>query len=197
MSTQLTERNLTKGIPAVARDSGEASRLNLGCGSDIRPGHVNLDVAPLPGVDVVHDLSTLPYPFPDNRFDHITAFNILEHLPDTIGVLEELWRISRNGGELLVRVPYWNSIDGVTDPTHVRWFNQYTFQFFDPTNPRCARRSYYTDARFRIAEESFFVRVPGRYVRVRNPLLKKVVAAFAHFLCNVIRILEYRLVVVK
>lgn len=173
------------------------SRLNLGCGSDIRPGHINLDVAPLPGVDVVHDLASLPYPFPDNRFDHITAFNILEHLPDTIGVLEELWRISRNGGELLVRVPYWNSIDGITDPTHVRWFNQYTFQFFDPTSPRCQRRSYYTPARFRIAEESFFVRVPGRYIRIRNPVLKKVAAIGAHFLCNVIRILEYKLVVVK
>ena len=190
MATRLTDVASTN--PATTR-----SRLNLGCGSDIRPEYVNLDVAPLPGVDVVHDLASLPYPFPDDRFDHITAFNILEHLPDTIGVLEELWRISRNGGEILVRVPYWNSLDGITDPTHVRWFNQYTFQFFDPTNPRCARRSYYTHARFRIADESFFVRVPRRYVRVRHPMLKGVVAAGAHFLCNVIRILEYRLVVIK
>src|SRR5688500_1781806 len=164
MATELTELK----VPGIGAD---AKRLNLGCGSDIRPGHVNLDVAALPGVDVVHDLASLPYPFPDDRFEHITAFNILEHLPDTIGVLEELWRISRQGGELHVRVPYWNSLDGVTDPTHVRWFNQYTFQFFDPTNPRCQRRSYYTKARFRIAEESFFVRVPGRYVRLRNPAL--------------------------
>ena len=190
MATRLTNRE-TKQL-AVGPD-----RLNLGCGSDIRAGHVNLDVAALPGVDVVHDLASLPYPFPDDRFDHITAFNILEHLPDTIGVLEELWRITRNGGEVHVRVPYWNSLDGVTDPTHVRWFNQYTFQFFDPASPRCARRSYYSKARFRIAEESFFVRVPGRYVRIRNRALKAVVAAAAHFLCNVIRILEYRLVVIK
>jgi SAM-dependent methyltransferase len=174
-----------------------AKKLNLGCGSDIRPGFVNLDVAALPGVDVVHDLGTLPYPFPDNTFDEVVAFNILEHLPNTIGVLEEIWRITRPGGVLHLRVPYWNSLDGITDPTHVRWFNQYTFQFFDPTTERNKRRSYYTRARFRIADEAFFTRVPGRYVRVGNPALKRVLAVGAHFLCNVIRILEYRLVTVK
>jgi predicted SAM-dependent methyltransferase len=171
--------------------------LNLGCGSDIRSGYVNLDVSPLPGVDVVHNLAKLPYPFEDNRFDEIVAFNILEHLPDTIGVLEELWRISRPGGVLHVRIPYWNSLDGITDPTHVRWFNQYTFQFFDPTHPRCQRRGYYTPARFRITDEAFFTRVPGRYVRVSNAALKGVLAVGAHYLCNVIRMLEYRLTAIK
>lgn len=172
-------------------------RLNLGCGSDIRSGYVNLDVAALPGVDVVHDLAKLPYPFADNEFDEIICFNILEHLPDTIGVLEEIWRISRPGGSVHIRVPYWNSLDGVTDPTHVRWFNQYTFQFFDPRSPRHQRRSYYSRARFHIAYEAFFVRVPRRYVRCAHPALKAVIAAAAHFLCNVIRILEYRLTAVK
>jgi SAM-dependent methyltransferase len=173
------------------------TKLNLGCGADIRPGYLNLDVAPLPGVDVVHNLATLPYPFADDEFEEIVAYNILEHLPDTIGVLEEIWRISRPGGSVHVRVPYWNSLDGITDPTHVRWFNQYTFQFFDPTSERCRRRPYYTRARFRITEEAFFTRVPRRYVRVAHPALKKVLTIGAHFLCNVIRMLEYRLTVVK
>jgi hypothetical protein len=34
-------------------------------------------------------------------------------------------------------------------------------------------------------------------VRVRSPIFKPLLAAGAHFLCNVIRILEYRLVVIK
>jgi SAM-dependent methyltransferase len=190
MAGQPTDLSRATNAPAP-------TRLNLGCGSDIRADYVNLDLTPLPGVDVVHDLAFLPYPFVSDRFEHITAFNVLEHLPDTIGVLEELWRISRNGAELHVRVPYWNSIDGITDPTHVRWFNQYTFQFFDPTTERCKRRSYYTTARFRIAEEAFFVRVPGRYVRIENAALKSIVGAAAHFFCNVIRMLEYRLIVIK
>ena len=57
------------------------NKLNVGCGKDIRPDFVNLDVAPLPGVDVVHDLTRKPWPFEDKRFDHIELINVLEHLP--------------------------------------------------------------------------------------------------------------------
>lgn len=45
--------------------------LNLGCGTDIRSGWVNLDSAELPGVDVVHDLDRLPLPFEEGRFSLI------------------------------------------------------------------------------------------------------------------------------
>ena len=36
---------------------------------------INLDHKP----DVAHDLTTLPYPFDDNTFDEIYAYEVLEH----------------------------------------------------------------------------------------------------------------------
>lgn len=37
-------------------------KINLGCGTDIKPGWVNVDIAKLDGVDIVHDLDELPLP---------------------------------------------------------------------------------------------------------------------------------------
>ena len=55
-------------------------KLNLGCGNDIKEGWVNMDYIGAEGVDVVHNLNRLPYPFPDNTFDSILASHVLEHL---------------------------------------------------------------------------------------------------------------------
>jgi predicted SAM-dependent methyltransferase len=55
-------------------------RLNLGCGTDIRAGWINLDRSALPGVDVAHDLEQLPLPFPSESFDYVLCEDVLEHV---------------------------------------------------------------------------------------------------------------------
>lgn len=174
------------------------TKLNLGCGIDIRYDYLNLDIASLPGVDVIYDLETIPYPFGDNMFEEILAIDVLEHLSNTIKVLEELWRISRSGARLIIRVPYWNSIDAITDPTHKKLFNEFTFEFFDPTRRRCQKRFYYSKARFLIDKECFCVYILGwGYAKTENRFIKKVLSSAAHFLCNVVRALEYHFIVIK
>lgn len=64
-------------------------RLNLGCGADIRPGWVNLDNRPLPGVDVVHNILHLPWPFPDAHFEEVHAKDVFEHVPCHYSYLTE------------------------------------------------------------------------------------------------------------
>lgn len=46
-------------------------KLNLGCGTDIRKGWINLDIAKLDGIDVIHDVNNVPLPFEDNTFDYV------------------------------------------------------------------------------------------------------------------------------
>lgn len=103
--------------------------LNLGCGTDIRPGFVNLDCSALPGVDVVHDLNSLPLPFKAATFDHIVAKDVLEHV-DYIPLLRELHRILKPGGELFIQVPHFSSANNYIDPTHKNRFSILTFEFF-------------------------------------------------------------------
>lgn len=130
------------------------SKLNLGCGTDIRPSTetehwTHADSAPLDGVDVVCDLTKFPWPLPDNAYDEIIAYDILEHLPDTVRSMEEIWRILKPGGLVEFRIPYWNSLNYVTDPTHVKQFNHLTLTFWDVDSEFYKKRSYYTTARYR------------------------------------------------
>jgi len=172
------------------------NKLNLGCGTDIKEGYLNLDCAEIEGVDIVHSLEKFPYPFKDNTFKEIIAINVLEHLDDTVKVMEEIWRICRNNAKVIIRIPYWNSIDCITDPTHRKLFNQYSFEFFDPTKKRCQTRPYYTKARFKIIKISYYIKLT-KYLKVSNSLLKVILNMFSHFFCNIIRVIEYEFSVIK
>lgn len=79
--------------------------LNLGCGNDIRPGFVNIDLfSDDPGV-VGMDVRRLD--LPDNCADGIIASDILEHFShrEVDAVLREWARVLKPGGELVVRSP--------------------------------------------------------------------------------------------
>jgi len=81
-------------------------KLNLGCGSDIKEGFVNIDLIKQQGVDVVHDLSkSLPYE--SGSVDFILASDVLEHFPKAKchGILKDWVRVLRSGGQIHVRVP--------------------------------------------------------------------------------------------
>lgn len=121
-------------------------QLAIGCGHDARPGWVNLDIADLPGVDVVHDLEVLPLPFPDEAFEYIEAIDILEHLREWTSVMAELHRILAPGGTLHVEGPHFTSYTWPTDPTHRRAFAINTFEYF--TQASFHDRGYYFDFSF-------------------------------------------------
>ena len=123
-------------------------KLNLGCGRDIKEGWINLDYIQLPGVDVVHDLNSLPLPFSNDFFDCIQCHDILEHVDHFEGLLKELHRILKKGGILLIRVPHFTSPCNFIDPTHKRSFSGRSFNFFTKDYP-C---DYHSDFHFEIRQ---------------------------------------------
>lgn len=173
------------------------TKLHLGCGHEILPDHINVDSVKLPGVDVVHDLRSMPWPLEAHRFESILIKHVLEHLPDTIKVMEEIWRVSAPGAVVTIRVPYWNADDFITDPTHIKAFNQFTFDFFDPRHPRCQERPYYSTARFHVSKIRFFVKILGRYIQLDSALFCGVAACLARHFSNVIQVMEIELKAVK
>lgn len=103
--------------------------LNLGCGKNPPDGFVNVDLAPLLGVDVVADLSR-SWPFADACTRYMVASHVFEHLEDPVLFMREAWRVLAPGGHLDVRVPHWRHPNAYTDPTHRRFCTEATFDYW-------------------------------------------------------------------
>jgi SAM-dependent methyltransferase len=110
---------------------------------------VNLDMSDRVGADVVHDLNSTPWPFADNTFDEVQAFDVLEHLNDVVRALEEIHRISRHGAMVHVTVPHFSSANAFTDVTHRHWFGWRSFDPFVESNGQAHELAHYSFARFR------------------------------------------------
>lgn len=177
-------------------------KLHLGCGFQILPGYVNLDKAAIPGVNVVHDLNQFPWPFADSEFDEILLSHVLEHLPHTLPAMEELWRISRSGAKVIIRVPFWNSFHAFRDPTHYRTFHNESFDFYDPEKHLCKQCSYYTHARFKLARMDYIISLCGGcdergWYQISNRAFKWILERLAKYICGIIYFIDVDLVTIK
>lgn len=121
-------------------------KLNIGCGKNTLPslhGWVNLDMADLPGVNVIYDLeqaATIPLPFQDDHFGFMLMSHVLEHITKPLPLMQELHRVCKPNGRLVVRVPYGASDIAFEDPTHVRQYFLNSFMYFG--QPAYARADY-------------------------------------------------------
>ncbi len=104
--------------------------LDVGCGLRKRHGAIGIDINPRSQADIVHDLNSFPYPFPDNHFDEIICDNVLEHLNDFLNVMEELYRIAKPEALLTIIVPHYSHRYANTDPTHKHFFGVHSFDYF-------------------------------------------------------------------
>ncbi len=173
-------------------------KLNLGCGTDIKEGWINLDNFESDLLDVNHDLETYPYPFDDSYLDEIITINVLEHIENPVRVIEELHRITKNGGKVTIRVPYYNSKDMGTDPTHKNFFSEHSLDYFDPSKRHCQNRPYYSTARFTINKTSAYSNVLSlKYVKVSNNIIKKPLLYFSGIFANIVSVIEFELICLK
>jgi SAM-dependent methyltransferase len=74
-----------------------------GAGSHV-DGYVNVDLFPLPGVDVVADAEALP--FRDSCFSRVECDAVLEHVEDPVAVMREITRTTQPGGYVHLVTPF-------------------------------------------------------------------------------------------
>ena len=120
--------------------------LDVGCGRNKYPGAIGIDRNRDTAADVICDLDRVPYPFASDRFDQIRVIHVIEHVADVIATMEELHRLSRPGGRIVVETPHYTDFSSFCDPTH-RWhLNSFSFRYFGDRN---GGFGYYSRARLR------------------------------------------------
>lgn len=111
--------------------------LLIGCGSDWTKrltcdeskdwtNLTTLDYNGMHKPDIEWDLMDMPLPFPDNFFDEVHAYEVLEHTGAQgdykffFKQFEEFYRILKAGGHLLATCPSRHSPWAFGDPSHTR-----------------------------------------------------------------------------
>lgn len=112
-------------------------RLDIGCGEAKQPNWIGMDVRDLPTVDIVHSVTDIPFPIPDNVCFTVLMSHLWEHIEPKyrIQVIDEIWRIMMPDGQLLISSPYYQSFGACQDPTHYTCPNEATFTYFNPESP--------------------------------------------------------------
>lgn len=137
-------------------------RLHLGAGTAAKyhPDWVNVDFIKTEGIDVVHNLNAYPWPFKDGEADEIKAIDLIEHLPTHIDgmstmllFIEECHRILKPGGILFMTTPHWQSKNLWIDFTHVRGFDERSFDYLDPSTQLGKDYGYYSKCKFLVSSK--------------------------------------------
>jgi ubiquinone/menaquinone biosynthesis C-methylase UbiE len=108
--------------------------LDIGCGPHgKKPGSIGLDIRPSPHVDVVHNLDVYPYPFATSEFDYVEMSHVIEHVQRPLDLMNEVFRISRDGATIRIITPHYTSQLSYGDMEHFHHFGYVTFSNLENT----------------------------------------------------------------
>lgn len=146
----------------AGHDRGKRVNLPESPEKDFTTGElVTLDIDPGTKPDVNHDLDVLPYPFAENEFDEIHAYEVLEHCGAQgdakffFGQFAEFWRILKPGGLMCISVPLWDCETAWAVPDHKRVLPPSIFGFLDQNYYRNVGKPGYGDYRHLLGSTDF------------------------------------------
>ncbi len=110
-------------------------RVDLGCGPHKPDGFIGVDIFPGETVDIVADLNQ-GFPFEDHSVDELRAHDFIEHLPDRLKTMNEIWRVCKPGAIVDLFVPSSDGRGAFQDPTHVSFWNINSFLYYSIDSPQ-------------------------------------------------------------
>lgn len=75
-------------------------------------------------------LRDTPIDLPDQTVEHFLLSHVIEHIHDSLGLMQELWRLALPNASAVIRVPHGGSDEAWEDPTHVRSYFAGSFGYF-------------------------------------------------------------------
>src|SRR3989344_6109517 len=123
-------------VEKQTKKSNAVNILDIGCGKSKYPKSIGIDNNKKSDADIIFNVE-LGIPFPANQFDMVYSNHSLEHLEPKklVYVLEEIWRVTKPNGKILIRLPHFSGVAAFANPTHLRGgFSIQTFAYFNSQN---------------------------------------------------------------
>ena len=130
----LYDRHIEANALAWAERSGLLA-LDLGAAHGKPAGYLGVDQYARDGVDFVACLPE-PLDLPDGSVGVIRAVDFLEHVPQKIELINEIYRLLAPGGMLLSLTPSTDGRGAFQDPTHTAFYNENSFWYYTDENFR-------------------------------------------------------------
>ena len=141
--------------------------LQIGSCNKFKPDFFNIDINPNKKVDALLDIAapiSWGAPIQTERlgevqltrgcFDYILCEHVLEHIPNLVAAMTNCLDLLADGGVMEIEVPYDLSYGAWMDPTHVRGFNELSWQYY------CIEHAWYINWRthcFDVIDHAFFI----------------------------------------
>jgi SAM-dependent methyltransferase len=103
-------------------------KLNVGSGGVVAEGWVSVDICP--PADIIANLNHA-WPWVTSTVSQIVMNDVIEHLQCKIHAMNEISRVLRPGGTLEISVPSTDGRGAFQDPTHITFWNENSWRYFD------------------------------------------------------------------
>ena len=128
-------------------------KLDLGCGFRKKDGFIGIDRFDYSGrYDdfICGEIPEVLSKFKDNSISEVHASHFIEHIPQNkvITFMNEVYRILKIGGTFEIFVPPTTGRGAFCDPTHVSFWNDLSFRYYDKTWEKDLTDSYGIKADF-------------------------------------------------
>lgn len=185
------------------------TKFNMGCGYNKMPGYINVDASAVCSPDIDFDLETLPWPWETSAADEVVFNHSLEHMGQNpkifLGMMQELYRICKNGAEISINVPHPRHDSFIGDPTHVRPITPFVLQLFDKEKNDYWKKigaansplAYYLGVNFKVADFQQTIAEPYRTMFDENKISFEKLDEMARELNNIVSEYRFKLRVVK
>jgi len=173
-------------------------KLQLGCGEDKIEGYINCDKSKAVKPDKIINLEN-KLPFKDNVADEILMNHVLEHITNFVELMHEIYRISKPGAKIEIRTPFYTAWGQYNDPTHVRFFTPYTFDYFRKNKysheVNCDKDMFKVNK----VKINFGIGVSSKLNKIINPVVNLSHKVYCRFFAWILPCaeIEYELVTIK
>lgn len=121
-------------IDNLIKEQGLRIEIGYGRPNQTPKGFISLNT--VDGSDIIQDIDVFPWGLPDECASLVVASHIFQRINPAkkgfIRCIDEIWRILKPEGELLIAVPYAGSYAYNQDPTNCNPCNESTWAYFDP-----------------------------------------------------------------